>query len=106
MENLRSVDKAQKWLLQAEKDDRLVPSMSAEIMGELEAQAAHIAILNNTISNREETIREWVKTAERLSEDLCARNATIEKLATELENRGMHHTAIRVLKEEASLPKK
>jgi hypothetical protein len=33
----RSADKVARWLLRAEKDERLVPAMSAEITGEIEA---------------------------------------------------------------------
>ena len=96
---LRTVDKAMKWVLQAEKDERLVPSFGAEIVGEVEAHVAYAAELNNTISVREKTIRDREKEIVEFEDRVVEKDAIIDKMAAELEKRGMHHSAIRVLRD-------
>ena len=41
----RGMDKVHKWLLRAEKDERIVPAMSAEVTGEVTACHDYIHLM-------------------------------------------------------------
>lgn len=99
MIKLRSVDKAMKWVLQAEKDDRLVPSFGAEIVGEIEAHVAYAAELSNVISEQSVEMRVVQGELDEMREERWRLRDVVDKMAAELEKRGLHHSAIKVLRE-------
>ena len=100
MEKRRSVDKAQKWCNLAISDDRLVPSMAAEIVAEIEAHTEYEGELNITISHKSSEIRELEAENFTLTATLGERDDKIARMREVVESLGLKARVLRLLKEE------
>ena len=101
MRHYRSVDDAERWMRTAVKEDTIVEALATAVVGEIEAQAYHISTLEIEISKRGVEIRELNTLVDTLNEEGDAKTATILGMEKELIKRGLHSSAIRVLKEQA-----
>ena len=100
MRMYRDVDATQKWMNTAVSEDMLVPAMAQAVIGEIEAQATHIATLENTISTREETIRGLKGIIGDHVQTIEEQGGKIERMREVIEELGIKAKVLRLLKEE------
>ena len=96
----RDVDAANAWMNACVIEGAIVPSLSAAVIAEIEAQATHIGILNNTISTREEMIRDLQSDATILQVEINERDDKIDRMREVVETLGLKAKVLRMLKEE------
>ena len=100
MRKFRDVDATQSWMRTAIQEDMVVPAMAQAVIGEIEAQATHIAVLENAISCKSEQIRGLESEVDILTTTLDERNAKIERMREVVETLGLKAKVLRMLKEE------
>ena len=100
MRHFRDVDATAKWMKNALNEDMLVPAMAQAVLGEIEAQATHIADLEIEISARGSSIMQLEKEVERLNSDLEEKIAQIARMKEVIETLGIKAKVMRMLKEE------
>ena len=106
MRHFRSVDDTQKWMKIAVQEEMIVEALASSVIAEIQAQADHIATLEIEISKRGVEIRGLEKETDDLHADKQKLYATISGMEKELKKRGLHASAIRMLKENAGLQEK
>ena len=105
MRHFRSVDDTQRWMNTAVREEMIVEALASSVIAEIQAQADHISTLEIEISKRGSKIRELNTLVDTLNEKGDTKTATILGMEKELIKRGLHPSAIRVLKEQAGVPK-
>ena len=100
MRAFRDVDATQKWMNTAISENMLVPAFAAAIVGEIEAQATHMAELENTISTKSEKIRGLELAVKGLETAVDERDAKIARMREVVESLGLKARVVRLLKEE------
>jgi len=100
MQHFRDVDRTVKWMHQSIKEEMIVPALSQAIIAEIEAQAAHIAQLESTISAKSLTIRTQEGIIEGLHEDVATKEAKIQRMKEVVITLGIKSKVIEMLQEE------
>ena len=100
MRHFRDVDATGKWMHQAVREDMIVPALATAVVGEIEAQAAHIAVLENTISEKAEEIASLSVDILAQEEAIGAHLAKIARMEEIVESLGIKAKVLEMLREE------
>ena len=103
MRHFRDVDATAKWMKTCVQEEMIVEALASSVIAEIQAQADHIATLEIEISKRGSEIRDLTREAADLYNQVEEKNACISGMEKELINRGLHSSAIRMIKENAGL---
>ena len=106
MRHFRDVDATAKWMKTCVQEEMIVEALASSVIAEIQAQADHIATLEIEISRRGSEIRELNTLVDTLNEEGDAKTACISGMEKELIKRGLHSSAIRMIKENAGLQEK